>query len=187
MAITYRAATLVVTLVMIMLPLIYLRIIAAVGYAVYYHTVHYAGMLEYGSGRGKMIVFVAYVAPMVVGGILVVFMFKPLFSRPPKPPKPLSLERSREPLLFAFVERVCEAVRAPKPKRIDVDSQVNASASFRRGLFSMMGNDLVLTIGAPLVAGLSLREFAGVLAHEFGHFSQGAGMRLTYVIRSISH
>src|SRR5258708_35082571 len=33
---------------------------------------------------------------------------------------------------------------------------------------------------------MSLRQFSGVLAHEFGHFSQGAGMRLTYVIRSIS-
>lgn len=44
----------------------------------------------------------------------------------------------------------------------------------------------MLTIGLPLVAGLNLPQFAGVLAHEFGHFSQGAGMRLTYMIRSIS-
>jgi len=51
----------------------------------------------------------------------------------------------------------------------------------------MPGNDLVLAAGLPLVAWLSLRQFAGVLAHEFGHFSQGAGMRPTYVIRSISH
>jgi Zn-dependent protease with chaperone function len=44
----------------------------------------------------------------------------------------------------------------------------------------------VLTIGLPLVAGLSLREFAGVLAHEFGHFTQSFGMRLTYIIRSVN-
>jgi hypothetical protein len=50
----------------------------------------------------------------------------------------------------------------------------------------MLGNDLVLTIGLPLVAGLSLREFTGVLAHEFGHFAQGTGMRLTYVVRMTS-
>lgn len=50
----------------------------------------------------------------------------------------------------------------------------------------LFGNDLVLTIGMPLVLGLSLRQFAGVLAHEFGHFSQGAGMRLTFIIRTIS-
>ena len=49
-----------------------------------------------------------------------------------------------------------------------------------------MGRDLVLTIGMPLAAGLSLEQFVGVLAHEFGHFSQGVGMRLTYVVRSIN-
>src|SRR6185369_1001304 len=45
---------------------------------------------------------------------------------------------------------------------------------------------LVLTIGLPLVAGLDTRQLAGVLAHEFGHFTQGFGMRLTYIIRTIN-
>jgi len=35
------------------------------------------------------------------------------------------------------------------------------------------------------VAGLNLREFAGVLAHEFA-FHPGFGMRLSYVIRGIN-
>ncbi len=64
-----------------------------------------------------------------------------------------------------------------------MDCQVNASASLRRGLWS---KDLVLTVGLPLASGLDMRQFAGVLAHEFGHFAQGAGMRLTYVIRKIN-
>jgi Zn-dependent protease with chaperone function len=51
----------------------------------------------------------------------------------------------------------------------------------------LIGNDLTLTLGAPLLAGLTAQQLAGVVAHEFGHFSQGAGMRLSYVIRSISH
>ena len=46
--------------------------------------------------------------------------------------------------------------------------------------------DVVLTIGLPLAAGLTIQEFAGVLAHEFGHFAQGAGMKLTYLIRATS-
>jgi hypothetical protein len=129
---------------------------------------------------------VAYVAPLVAGAILVFFMFKPLFAKPVKRGKPRSLNREQEPVLFAFVDRVCAAVRAPRPSRIDVDCDVNASASFRRGVLSMLGNDLVLTIGLPLVAGLNSRQFAGVLAHEFGHFSQGAGMRLSYLVRSVS-
>jgi hypothetical protein len=50
----------------------------------------------------------------------------------------------------------------------------------------VFGGELVLTIGLPLAAGLNLKQFAGVLAHEFGHFSQGAGMRLSALIRTIN-
>ena len=57
------------------------------------------------------------------------------------------------------------------PKRIDLDCQLNAAASLRRGALSLFGNDLVLTIGLPLVAGLNVQQFAGVIGHEFGHFT----------------
>src|SRR5262249_12433881 len=158
---------------------------ALVGYGVYYHAVNHVGILGTVRGRGAVLTFAAYGAPLVVGAILILFMLKPLFSRPAKQGRTRTLKRQAEPVLFAFVERVCEAVGAPRPRQIQVDCEVNASAGFRRGLLSMFGHDMVLTIGLPLVAGLTLRQFAGVLAHEFGHFAQGAGMRLTYVVRSI--
>ncbi len=185
-SLSYRLGIALVTVVMVLLPLLYLGLIALVCYGVYYHIVNHVGMLGAVRGRGAAVMFALYVAPMVVGAILIVFMFKPIFSRPPKGPKTRKLERGEEPVLFAFVEKLCDTVGSPRPRRIEVDCQVNASASFRRGLWSMFGNDLVLTVGAPLVAGLTLRQFGGVLAHEFGHFAQGVGMRLTYVIRSIS-
>ena len=185
--ISYRLGILLVAFVMVVLPLIYVSIIVLVGWAVCYHAVHDTAIVSMGRGRGSILALLIYVAPMVIGAILVLFMFKPLLSRPAKRPLRKPLSGDEEPLLFAFVARVCESVGAPKPRRIEVDEQVNASASFRRGFLSMFGNDLVLTIGMPLVAGLNLRQLAGVLAHEFGHFAQGAGMRLTYVIRTISH
>ncbi len=183
---TYTLATLLVTCVMIVLPLLYVALIMLTGFAVYYHTVNHASMLEYGRGRAKIMVFLAYVAPLAIGAILVLFMIKPLFARPARQIQRRSLTRGGEPLLFAFVDRICAIVRAPTPKRIDVDYELNASASFRRGLLSILGSDLVLTIGMPMAAGLTLRQFAGVLAHEFGHFSQGIGMRLTYVVRNVN-
>ena len=187
-SVTYRLGIGVVAIVMIVLPIIYLAIIALVGYAVFYHAVNHIGMLGAVRGRGVILVFVAYLAPMVAGGFLLLFMLKPIFTGFGSGPTKRSLRPEDEPLLFEFVYRICEAVNAPRPKQIDVDCEVNASASFRRGMLSFLtGNDLVLTIGTPLVAGLTTRQFAGVLAHEFGHFSQGAGMRLTYVIRRISY
>jgi hypothetical protein len=133
-----------------------------------------------------LIVVGVYYVP-ICGIVLALFMIKPLFARPAHQVRTRSLTPEGEPILFAVVERLCEVVGAPLPKRIDVDYQFSASARFRRGFWSMFGNDLVLTIGIPLAAGLSLRQLVGVLAHEFGHFSQGTGMRLRYTIYSINH
>ena len=59
---------------------------------------------------------------------------------------------------------------APRPESIHVDAQINASAS-------MGNNGLVLTIGLPLVAGLNMNQFVGILSHEIGHFTQHEGMQ----------
>ncbi len=186
--IRYKLALLLASLVMVALPILYVCVALAFAWVVYFHAVHSVVIFGEVRGRGIIMAVILYIAPLVAGVTAVMFMFKPLFSRAPRRDEPTSLSRSEEPLLFDFVDRLCDAVHAPRPKRIDVDCQVNASAGFRRGWLSMLlGNDLVLTIGLPLVAGMSLRQFGGILAHEFGHFAQGGGMRLTYVIRTVSH
>jgi Zn-dependent protease with chaperone function len=182
----YTLGLLIVTLAMVTLPLIYLAMIGAAGWVVYYWATHFTFLLSSGRGRVWFIMLLAYLTPLFAGLVLVFFMIKPLFARRASHAQPLALNPGAEPLLFTFVTRLCQAVGAPFPTRIDIDCQLNASASFRRGLVSFLGNDLVLTIGLPLAASLNLREFAGVLAHEFGHFTQGFGMRLTYVIRTVN-
>jgi len=177
----YTAGVAVVAFAMVLLPAIYIALILLAGWGVLYHLTHNLWIFN-GSGGG-ILRLIFYLGPAVAGGILIFFMLKPLFARRTKRAELPSLDPEKEPLLFAFVQRVCELVHAPMPSRIDIDCQVNASASLRKGLWS---RDLVLTIGLPLAAGLGMRQFAGVLAHEFGHFAQGAGMRLTYVIRNIN-
>ena len=183
----YFAGMIVVATAMVLLPVIYIGLIGLAGYGVYYHAVENTHIMSYGTGRARIGAFLLYVAPIVIGVILVLFMVKPLFARAARRERRLSLVPENEPQLFAFVHRLCEVIGSPKPKRIDVDCEINASASFRRGFWSLFWpGDLVLTIGVPLVAGLSLRQFTEVLAHEFGHFAQGLGMRLTYIIRSVN-
>lgn len=183
---TYWLSAALVAAGMVVLPLVYVGLVGLVGYLIYYHATHDLFWLGLVRGRAALYTALAYAAPIVAGLILLLFMIKPLFSRSAYGDRGRSLTRTSDPFLFAFVERVCQAIGAPQPVRIDVDCQVNASASFRRGMFSMMSDDLVLTIGVPLVAGLTLDEFAGVLAHEFGHFTQRTGMRMTYLIRRIN-
>lgn len=179
----YRIGLGVVAFAMVLLPLLYLALIGLTAWLVVLHLKNDTWILARAHGRSGLIQLVAYLGPAVAGGILVFFMVKPFFAAKAKPPEPVTLDPGKESLLFAFVRRICELVGAPMPCRIDVDCQVNASASLRRGLWS---KDLVLTVGLPLVSGLDMRQFAGVLAHEFGHFAQGAGMRLTYIIRHIN-
>lgn len=184
----YQFGLLVVTLAMVLLPFLYLALIAAAAYGVYYWATHFSSLLASGVGGARVYLLkvALYITPLLAGSVVVLFMVKPLFARRPKHAQPLALNPGAEPLLFTFITKICETVGAPAPQRIDLDCQLNASASFRRGAWSLFGNDLVLTIGLPLVAGLNTRQFAGVIAHEFGHFTQGLGMRLTYVIRSVN-
>ncbi|MDB5349138.1 MAG: Zn-dependent protease with chaperone function [Planctomycetota bacterium] len=187
----YRFWIVVVACFMFLLPLVYLALIGLVAYGVFWHVTNNFSVFDPGpnnfgrhrDGRGAVIL---YIVPIIAGLGLIAFMIKPLFARSGQGRKTRSLEPSKEPLLFAFVDGVCSTVGARTPIRIDVDCQVNASASFDGGPFSFMNRNLVLTIGLPLVGGLSIKQFAGVLAHEFGHFSQGAGMRLSTMIRSIN-
>lgn len=180
----YYAGLLVVAVVMLLLPLTYIALIGLAAYGVYYHAVHHIPGLDGNRmSRGAVIL---YVGPLLAGVLVVVLLLKPLFAPRRRMSEPLTVQPDQEPLLTQYVELVCRAMNAPVPKRIDVDAQANASASFRRGFLSFFGNDLVLTLGLPLVAAMDLRQLTGVLAHELGHFRQGLAMRLTYIIHRVN-
>ena len=184
----YQMGLVLVTVMMILLPLAYLALVAATIYGVYAYATHFSFLLHSTRGGARFYVgrLLLYFAPLFGGAVLVFFMVKPLLARRAPHAQPLALNPALSPALYAFIARVCDLVGAPMPRRIDLVCDLNAAAGFRRGAASLLGNDLVLTIGLPLVAGLNLQQFAGVIAHEFGHFAQGFGMRLSYIIRCIN-
>jgi len=179
-SIFYRLGLLLVAAAMVLLPLAYLGLVGLAGYGVYWHATQHTSWL---AGAGLRLRLVVYAAPIAAGAVVVFFLLKPFFSKPAVSEQFRPLREQEAPLLFALVRRVAAAVGAPAPDRIDVDCQVNASAGRHR---HEGRKQMVLTVGLPLVAGLSLRELAGVLAHEFGHFGQGAGMRLSGRIRQMN-
>jgi Zn-dependent protease with chaperone function len=184
----YLLGLLLTSAAMVLVPLCYLGLVALIGYAVYYHATYDLAHFSAArlSGRAWLAYFAfGYVGPLVIGLITIVFMLKPILARPAKGPDPLALDRSQEPLLYAVIEKLCQVIGAPRPRRILVDCSLNAGAGFGEGIFSIVRRDLTLTLGLPLVENLNVREFVGVLAHEFGHFSQRLGTRLSYVIRSV--
>jgi Zn-dependent protease with chaperone function len=182
----YRLAMVLVVVVMVLLPILYLTLIAGLGWLVWWHATTNIDIVGMGSGRGKLGAFMLYGAPIFAGVVAILFMLKPVLIRPPKPPANLKLDAKSQPLLFRLVERLCQTLGAPKPRAIEIDCDVNASARLNRGIRSFFSKDLTLTIGLPVAAGLTMQQFVGVLAHEFGHFAQGGAMRLNYLVGSIN-
>lgn len=184
----YRIHLLLVACAMAALPMFYLAFVAGAGFGLFYYISQVMPELlsHTPGGRAAVLYFLAVSAPAVAGTILVLFLIKPLFFRIRDERRRRSLTRQSQPLLFELVDRICDATGAPKPQRIDVDYQVNASAQPLGGIWSVATGKMVLTIGVPLIAGLSARQLAGVLAHEFGHFSQKVGMGATLVIRKVN-
>jgi Zn-dependent protease with chaperone function len=184
----YRFSLVTVSLAMILLPLIYVGLVGLFIYALVCYAMRYSGMMEAASYHyiGVTMVLLLYLGPLLVGTIMTFFLIKPLFAPRPQEEKTFSLNHADAPQLFALVGWICRSLEAPIPSRIDVDCKVNAGAGFRSGWRSLLGNDIILVIGLPLVAGMDLAQFAGVIAHEYGHFSQGTGMRAAYLIRQIN-
>lgn len=183
----YQAGLLLVACFMILLPLAYLAFAAFAGYCVCWYVVHARVLFSGSSGSVHLLIFkiILYVGPIMGGVAAVFFMFKPILARSPKRAEPIELNPAQLPRLYQFIAHLSDLLRVSMPKRIYLDCDLNASAGFRRGWLSFLGNDLALTLGLPLVAGLNTRQLAAVVAHELGHCTQAFAMRVDYVISRV--
>lgn len=185
----YRRSIMLVFCAMILLPVIYIGIIVLTAYGVIAYAKAAGVLLRFlghGGITGMACVVALYVAPIFAGAMLVLFMILPLFWRSQKEERPYWVDRREQPLLYAYIEKLCDAIGAPRPTRIDVLAGANASAGLDNGVFGLLNRKMVLTIGLPLARSTDLKQFTAVVAHELGHFSQGGFIRLSYVIRAIN-
>lgn len=186
MTLIYQISLFFLTLLMVLLPLIYLVLIAATGYGVYWHAVNNFPSMGHSGYHVMKYKIMIYLAPLIAGFFVVLTMLKPLVSRRLPDPELYVMTKSAEPFLFSFINAVCKAIRAPMPDKIELIPDCNASARKTKGLLKIYGKSLVLQIGIPLIAGLKISELTGILTHEFAHFRQGAGMMLNNIIYSIN-
>jgi Zn-dependent protease with chaperone function len=181
----YKTSLLCVAIAMIVLPFIYIAMIFGVLYLICWHMM--ANFTIFSSARNIKGALILYLLPLFVGFILISFLIKPFFARKYSDSPPYRLDPSKDPLLFEVVKRIARALKAPVPVEIYADTNVNASASFKNGLFDLFRTNLTLTIGIPLANGMNISQFSGIIAHELGHFSQSFGMRLSYLIRMVNN
>ena len=131
---------------------------------------------------------------LVLGGgaaaFICVFMLKALFFVRRGELKGLTEITAREqPDLFAFIHRLADEARAPRPRKVFISARVNASVFYDLSLLNLLWPSRKnLEIGLALVNVLNVSEFKAVLAHEFGHFAQRsmAVGRWVYVAQQIA-
>jgi hypothetical protein len=140
----YRLGLFFTAMAMLVLPLLYIGLIVAVGYGVWWHLFSDTWLL---AGSSNFLWrAVAYFGPGIAGLILMFFMVKPILARPAKRMDPVPISPTHEPVLFQFVNDVCHQVGAPSPDRIQIDCGVNAFASFASAPVGPRRPPLVLTI-----------------------------------------
>jgi Zn-dependent protease with chaperone function len=97
-----------------------------------------------------------------------------------------TFEREDEPEFFAFADLLADKVGCPRPTIIQLCLQANAAASWKSSLFGLNREGFTLILGLPLIAGLTVSQLAGVMSHEFGHFSQKKSALLDRLIRRVN-
>ncbi len=77
------------------------------------------------------------------------------------------------PELFQLIYQIADQVGTKHPKKVFLDESINANVQYSNHVKSLfLPTRKNLTIGVGLLQMCSVEEFKGVLAHEFGHFSQ---------------
>lgn len=188
----YRAGAALTATASVGMPVIYFVLILAVVLALLcyfwfaFHfthlTSHRRGFLPFRLGLFGIASLMIHSCAIVSGSLVLFALIKPFFARRKPRVEGMAVTPETQPLLYAFVARICEIVGSPIPSRIEFNCEANAAADLRRNGGKFSSRELVLQIGLPLVAALDLRQFAGVMAHELGHCSQSSGMRLMQTV-----
>ena len=132
--------------------------------------------------------FLLKVIGIVMCSFFFLYLVKGFFkSHPMDKEMHIEITEDEHPVLFTFIEQLCDELGAPLPNKVFVSPDVNAAVMPRTSLINLFVEPKKdLLIGLGLVNSCNLSEFKAVLAHEFGHFSQSAmASSYTYVASRI--
>lgn len=109
-----------------------------------------------------------------VGFFILYFMVKFLFAKSNSDYSYLTeINLTEEPELHKMIQELVDEIETDFPKKVYISPQVNASVFYDSGFWSMFFPvKKNLHIGLGLVNATTVTELKGIIAHEFGHFSQ---------------
>ena len=126
---------------------------------------------------------VLWVLASIVAAIFALVLIKGLFAREAvDKTMHVEIEEDDQPVFFSFIRRLTDEIGAPRPNKVFVTPEVNASVVSELSLLNLfVPPKRNLVVGLPLVNSLNLSEFKAVMGHEFGHFSQKTSRLYAYV------
>lgn len=118
----------------------------------------------------------------LLSGLLSLLLIPVLWVKIPQPQGRIQAPETA-PKLFALIEKIRSKVKGPLIDQVILNDAYNTSIIQipRLGILGWHRN--VLVIGLPMLQSLSRKEFAAVIAHEFGHLSRQHGKLSTWIYR----
>src|SRR4051794_16108806 len=147
----YRLQVVGVLASLIVFVALYLSLIGASAYWVYWSLTELPKSQGMRGGRSSGQVYLVLIS-VAAGTLLCLFLVKSLFKRS-RFDQAFDVEvfEPNQPLLFAFLRRLCEETKAPFPHRVFVNFQVNAGVFYHQSFLS-----LFLPTPKNLLVGLGL-------------------------------
>ncbi len=165
------------------LPMFYLGLMFAFAGATLWHASVNAAWI---GQTPHWLYFAWYLGMLLAGTMLVLVLVKPLAQgfELPVAHRPISLQKN--PLLSVFIKEVAHRLTAPVPREVHVVMAPTIVVRPIAGMRGLVKGEFSLTIGLPLLAGCSLTQLAGMLAHELGYYADRPGITARHVILGIN-
>ncbi len=168
-----------------LLPVAYLGVVAALLFRVYRHAAE-DGLALFAVGEeGERFLGIGdffFLCPVGVLLLLAIAFIEPIFIGRRTSHRATVLQPDKEPVACSFVARVARLVGAEVPQVVEVTSDAGIGAEWRKRDGE---RQRVLTLGLPMVAGLSGRQLAMLLAGEMLVFRRRSDRRAMVWIRRI--
>ena len=116
---------------------------------------------------GQRLPAAAFWAVQAAGAVVLLCLVKPLVEPQRRTVTGYPLDLANEPLLRGLIDRICSQIGSAPPRTVLVECSPRTAVSGRGG-----GQ---LTLGLPLLACLSVDQFAGLVAGEMALVRRGSG------------
>jgi hypothetical protein len=123
--------------------------------------------------------------PVFAGAGVLLLLLKPFLAKKAEAEVTVDLDLSSEDGMRRFLRELCAELKVEFPERVAVSCEPTVKVRRRAWGKLGRGKGLELVLGLPLLVGMELRGFGGLVSRELGFFSEGIWRTAERVLRSV--